>query len=100
MLPLDFGFVRLYLRGIDMRKIVYFITGILVVPAVFGMATSYFFGSDDYETFVGFWGSVYLLVYLLFPLIYRGKIAQKIFNRYMMYAILYAIAGILLLLLF
>lgn len=82
-----------------MRKIVYFIIGILVVPAVFGMATSYFFGSDDYETFVGFWGVVYLLIYLLFPLIYRGKIVQKISNRYMMYAIPYALAGIVLFLL-
>ena len=55
--------------------------------------------SEDYERYMGFWGSIYLLIYILFPVVYRSKVAEKVSNKYIMFLILYLIAAIILLLL-
>lgn len=78
-----------------LKKVVYFTVGVLLVPFILGLITLWLVGSEDYETFYGFWCGVYLLIYIFFPFVYRGKIAQKIPNKYVMYAILYSVMGIL-----
>lgn len=83
----------------SIKKIIYFTTGILIVPFTLGIVTSWLLNSDDYERYVGFWGSVYILIYILFPVIYRGKVSEKISNKYIMFLIFYLIAAIILLLL-
>ena len=83
----------------SIKKIVYFTTGILMIPFTLGLITSWALKSEDYERYVGFWGSVYILIYILFPVIYRGKVAEKISNKYIMFLVFYLIAAIILLLL-
>ena len=83
----------------SIKKIVYFTTGILMIPFTLGLITSWALKSDDYERYVGFWGSVYILIYILFPVIYRGKVAEKVSNKYIMFLVFYLIAAIILLLL-
>ena len=71
----------------SIKKIVYFTTGILMIPFTLGLITSWALKSDDYERYVGFWGSVYILIYILFPVIYRGKVAEKVSNNPVQYAL-------------
>ena len=81
------------------KKIVYFTTGILMIPFTLGLITSWALKSENYERYMGFWGSIYLLIYILFPVVYRSKVAEKVSNKYIMFLILYLIAAIILLLL-
>ena len=83
----------------SIKKIVYFTTGILIVPFTLGIVTSWLLNSEDYERYMGFWESIYLLIYILFPVVYRSKVAEKVSNKYIMFLILYLIAAIILLLL-
>ena len=73
-----------------MKKIIFFIIGFFVVPMIMGSITAFVFTPQDYELYVGFWGSVYLLIYILFPLLYREKIKQKM-NKMAFYALIYAV---------
>ncbi len=73
-----------------MKKIIFFIIGFFVVPMMMGGITAFIFTPQDYELFVGFWGSVYLLVYILFPLLYRPKIKQKM-GKMAFYTLIYAV---------
>ena len=77
-----------------MKKILLFIIGFFLIPTLLGSATAYLFNPENYETYVGFWGSIYLLIYIVFPLIYRDKIKQKI-NKYTFYALLYSFLFVL-----
>ena len=45
-------------------------------------------GYDDYK-YVDFWGCDYILVYFIFPFLYRGKVKEKIPNKYLFYLLLY-----------
>lgn len=84
----------------NLKKIIYFTLGILIIPFTLAIASTYLFNDDNYELFHGFWGSAYLPIYLLFSVIHRGKIAQKIPNKFVLFAILYTIAAIILTLLY
>ena len=44
---------------------------------IMGGITAFVFNPQDYELYAGFWGCVYLLIYIIFPLLYRPKIKQK-----------------------
>lgn len=81
-----------------MKKIFLFIIGFFLVPAILGFATAYLFNMENYETYVGFWESVYLLIYVIFPFIFRGKIKQSV-NKYIVYTIIYALMFLILCLL-
>ena len=63
-----------------MKKIFLFIIGFFLIPTILGSTTAYLFNLENYETYVGFWGSIYLLIYIIFPFIFRGKIKQSILN--------------------
>ncbi len=73
-----------------MKKIIFFIIGFFLIPTALSSATAYLFAPENYETYIGFWGSIYLAVYILFPLIYSGKIKQFT-NKYIFYALIYAL---------
>lgn len=77
-----------------MKKIFLFIIGFFLIPTILGSATAYLHNMENYETYVGYWGSIYLLIYILFPLIYRDKIKQKI-NKYAFYVLLYSLLFVL-----
>ena len=79
---------------INIKKIVYFTIGFLSVSFIFGLITAMLLKTEEYELFVEVWGIIYLLIYLLFPMIYHGKIAEKIPNKYVMFAIFYLIVFI------
>lgn len=71
-----------------LKKIVYFLVGLYLVPVIIGILLFWLLGHDDYR-YVDFWGCVYFLVYFIFPVLYRGKIREKIPNRYLFYVLLY-----------
>ena len=71
-----------------LKKIAFFILGLIVVPLGVGLPFL-FLGSDIYEDAVEFFGGVYLIIYLMFPLLYRKKLQEFISNRYVFYGVLY-----------
>ena len=73
-----------------MKKIISFIIGFFLIPSILGSATAYLFNQENYETYISFWGSIYLVIYILFPLLYSSKIKQRI-NKYPFFAILYIV---------
>lgn len=73
-----------------MKRIIFFIIGFFLIPAILGYITAYLFNPENYETYVGFWGSIYLIVYIIFPFIFRGKIKQFT-NKYILYTLIYAL---------
>ena len=73
-----------------MKKIIFFIIGFFVVPMIMGGITTIVFTPQDYELYVGFWGSVYLLIYIIFPLLYRKTIKQKM-SKPAFYMLIYAV---------
>lgn len=73
-----------------MKKIFLFIIGFFLIPTILGSTTAYLFNLENYETYVGFWGSIYLLIYIIFPFIFRGKIKQSI-NKYIFYTVIYTL---------
>lgn len=77
-----------------MKKIIFFIIGFFIVPMIMGGITAFVFNPQDYELYAGFWGSVYLLIYIIFPLLYRPKIKQKM-SKPAFYVLIYAVLFIL-----
>lgn len=73
---------------LNFKKICYFITGLVFIPLVFS-AICAFITTSDYEDNIDFFGGMYLIVYLLFPLLYRGKLKNIIINKYVFYGLLY-----------
>ncbi len=71
-----------------LKKIAFFILGLIVVPLGVGLPFL-FLGSDIYEDAIEFFGGVYLIIYLLVPLLYRKKLQEFISNRYVFYGVLY-----------
>ena len=71
-----------------LKKIAYFILGLFVVPLAVGLPFLSF-GARTYEDSIGFFGGVYLIIYLLFPLLYRKKLQKFIPNKYVFYGVLY-----------
>lgn len=73
---------------LNLKKICYFIIGLVFIPLVFS-AICAFITTSDYEDNIDFFGGMYLIVYLLFPLLYRGKLKNIIINKYVFYGLLY-----------
>ena len=77
-----------------MKKIIFFIIGAVFVPMLMSWLTAFVFAPRDYEVYSGFWWGVYLLVYILFPLLYRPKIKQKM-SKPVFYVLIYAVIFVL-----
>ena len=73
---------------LNLKKICYFIIGLVFIPLVFS-AICAFITTFDYEDNIDFFGGMYLIVYLLFPLLYRGKLKNIFINKYVFYGLLY-----------
>ena len=73
---------------LNLKKICYFITGLVFIPLVFS-AICAFITTSDYEDNIDFFWGMYLIVYLLFPLLYRGRLQNIIKNKYVFYGLLY-----------
>lgn len=80
---------------IRFKKILYFILGFFLVPATLGMISCWLLDPANCETYVSYWGSVYLFTYLLFPFIRKIKIFQNISNKYVIFAVCYLLMVIL-----
>ena len=73
---------------LNLKKIGYFIIGLIVIPFIFSVIFA--FGTNsDYEDSIDFFGGMYLICYLLFPLLYRGKLQNITQNKYVFYGLLY-----------
>lgn len=77
---------------INIKKIVYFTIGFLSVSFILGITTAILLKTEEYDLFAEVWGIIYLVIYLLFPIIYRGRIAEKVPNKYIIFVLLYLIA--------
>ena len=77
------------------RKIIYFILGWLFIPVILSFSTLFVF---EFKKGIGFWSLVYLISYLIFPLLYRNTIPQRFSNRYIFYGIIYLVLLIIFLL--
>lgn len=73
---------------LNLKEICSFIAGLIVVPFVFSLIFA-FLTTSDYEDSIDFFWGMYLIVYLLFPLLYRGKLKNIIINKYVFYGLLY-----------
>jgi len=84
------SFLIIIKKEVIMKKIIFFIIGFFLIPTALGSATAYLFNPENYETYIGFWGSIYLIVYVTFPFIFRGKIKQFT-NKYTLYTLIYVL---------
>ena len=79
-----------------LKKAFLFILGLYIVPVFLGDVCAFIFGYSYFKDFAGYFVVVYFLVYFIFPFLYRGKIREKIPNRYLFYAMLYLLFSVLL----
>ena len=75
------------------RKIFHFILGWLSVPFVLSLFTLFVL---DFKSGISFWSLIYLIGYILFPLLYRGNVSIKFSNKYMFYGVIYFILAVIL----
>ena len=75
---------------INFKKIGFFVAGIYLVPLILSFLTAILL-KVDYTDFMGLFGVMYVLIYILLPCFYQGKIKDKISNRYTLYFILFYI---------
>lgn len=71
-----------------LKKIIYFILGLLTIPYLIGLPLSVIL-QIDMDAIVDYFGGVYLIVYVLFPLIYRQRIREYFPNKYLFFILLY-----------
>lgn len=84
-------YAKFSLKGVRMqrlKKVFLFILGIVIIPVILGKFLSWIVGCEDYQG-INFFGLVFFLIYVIFPVLYRGKIREKIPNRYLFYVLLY-----------
>lgn len=72
-----------------LQKILYFTLGEIVVPLVMGVFNALIFKNDSFEYFYPYFLLVFLVCYLLFPLIYREKMLKICPHRYVVYVWMY-----------
>lgn len=72
----------------NFKKIGYFVLGLIVVPICVGLPFLCF-DTNTYEDSINFFGGIYLLIYLLFPLLYRQNVQKILPNKYIFYILLY-----------
>ena len=85
---------------IRFKKILYFTLGFILIPPTLAMVSCWLLDSANCETYISYWGSVYLFTYLLYPFIRKIKIFQKISNKYVIFTVCYLFMAIPFLLIF
>lgn len=71
-----------------LKKVFLFVLGGVLIPFILGKILSLVVGCEDYQG-INFFGLVFFLIYFIFPVLYRGKVREKIPNRYLFYVLLY-----------
>ncbi len=74
-----------------MKKAFLFVLGICFIPLFLGNVNALIFGDDYRKVFSGYFLLVYLLIYCMFPLLYRGDAPKRFPNKYIFYAVQYFI---------
>lgn len=74
-----------------LKKVLYFILGQIMIPLVCGAINALIFGHDCFKYFHMYFSVVYIICYLLFPILYCGKIIKWFSNKYVFYIIMYLI---------
>ena len=72
-----------------LKKAFLFILGLMVVPRFLSAVIMRVLNREELDLLSGFFAIIYLLAYFSFPFLYRGKVKEKITNRYLFYGILY-----------
>lgn len=72
-----------------LKKAFLFILGLMVVPRFLSAVIMRVMNREELDLLSGFFAIIYLLAYFSFPFLYRGKVKEKITNRYLFYGILY-----------
>ena len=72
-----------------LKKAFLFILGFMVVPRFLSAVIMQALNREELDLLSGFFAIIYLLIYFSFPVLYRGKIREKIPNRYLFYVLLY-----------
>lgn len=78
-----------------LKKVLYFILGQIMVPLICGVLNAAIFGHECFEYFYIYFSVVYIISYLLFPVLYGGNTAKLISNKYVFYVMVYLIFEIL-----
>ena len=72
------------------KKIILFIAGLLVIPAVVAFLTAFILKIDIFDhALVECLCFDYALTYILTPLLYRPRIQKHISNKYVLFALIF-----------
>ena len=74
------------------RTLFYFILGWLSIPTILSLTTLFVL---DLKKGMTFWNIIYLINYIIFPLLYRNNIPQKFPNKYLFYGIIYLVLSLI-----
>ena len=74
------------------RTLFYFILGWLSIPTILSLTTLFVL---DLKKGMTFWNIIYLISYIIFPLLYRNNIPQKFPNKYLFYGIIYLVLSLI-----
>lgn len=74
---------------IKLKKILYFIAGSIVIPFILAAFFTLVFGVNAFQRLSSFFGTVFLISYLLFPVLYKKDMPKRFPNRYVFYGVLY-----------
>ena len=71
------------------KKIILFIAGLLVIPAIVAFFTAFILNIDIFERLYNSLFFDYMISYILTPLLYRPKIKKYISNKYVLFALIF-----------
>lgn len=72
------------------KKVILFIAGLLVIPAVVAFLTAFILRIDIFErALVECLCFDYIIAYILTPLLYRSRVHKYIFNKYLFFALIF-----------
>ncbi len=72
-----------------LKKAFLFILGLMVVPRFLSAVIMQALNREELDLLSGFFAIIYLLACFSFPFLYRGRIKEKITNRYLFYGVIY-----------
>lgn len=78
-----------------MKKIIYFVIGFVCAPVILGDLFAWISSADAF-IYDGICGTLYLILYLIFPWLYRGKISQILKNKTLAFVCIYTILATIL----
>lgn len=81
------------------KKAILFIFGFLVIPSFLGYITAFLLtDQENYKKYISLWEIIYIISFILFPILHRGKLKNKVPNEYIFYLIIYTTLFLLFLL--